>query len=169
MRMERLPTGANFKRAKTLWEIGLHIAGNPETPYYGPRDIRISVGSGSGEAYKPLFSMATGSPALAHAVMKGELDFAFVNPSGFLTQAYRGTGLFPEALPVRVVLSYPSWDRFVVAFHPRAGVKSLAEVRDKKLPLRLSIREDVTHSTRVLTDQLLAAYGFSIAELEAWG
>ena len=31
--MESLPRGANFVRAKTLWEIGLHIAGNPRTPY----------------------------------------------------------------------------------------------------------------------------------------
>ena len=43
--MEPLPKGANFIRAKFLWEIGLHIAGNPATPYYGNRDICISVGS----------------------------------------------------------------------------------------------------------------------------
>jgi hypothetical protein len=30
--MEPLPKGANFVRAKFLWEIGLHIAGNPATP-----------------------------------------------------------------------------------------------------------------------------------------
>jgi hypothetical protein len=29
--MEPLPKGANFVRAKTLWEIGLHLAGNPTT------------------------------------------------------------------------------------------------------------------------------------------
>src|SRR5438270_91577 len=133
--MEPLPRGANFQRAKTLWELGLHIAGDVNTPYYGPRDIRITVGSGSGDRYKPWFSMATGSPALAHAVVSGELDFAFVNPSGFLTQAYRGTGLFAgKPLPVRAVLNYPSWDRFVIAFHPRAGVKSLAEVKENRHP-----------------------------------
>ena len=37
--MELLPKGANFIRAKTLWEIGLHIAGNPATPYGGNRDM----------------------------------------------------------------------------------------------------------------------------------
>ena len=47
--MEPLPRGANFQRAKLLWEIGLHIAGDPNTPYYGPRDMCITVGSGSGE------------------------------------------------------------------------------------------------------------------------
>ena len=29
--MATLPTGANFKRSQILWELGLHIAGNPET------------------------------------------------------------------------------------------------------------------------------------------
>ena len=37
--MEQLPKGANFVRGKMLWEIGLHIAGNPATPYGGNRDI----------------------------------------------------------------------------------------------------------------------------------
>ena len=48
--MSKLPFGANFKRTKILWELGLHIAGNPETKYGGDRDMRASVGSGGGEA-----------------------------------------------------------------------------------------------------------------------
>ena len=51
-----------------LWEIGLHIAGNPNTPYDGPRDMCIAVGSGSHENFKPWLRMSTGSPILAHAV-----------------------------------------------------------------------------------------------------
>ena len=53
-----LPKGANFIRAKFLWEIGLHIAGDPKEPYTGNRDICISVGSGSGAAYKPWLRMS---------------------------------------------------------------------------------------------------------------
>ncbi len=167
--MEPLPRGANFQRCKMLWEIGLQIAGNPATPYYGNRDLCIAVGSGSGENFRPWLRMATGSPHLAHAVCHGELDMAMVNPSGFLTQAFRGTGLFPEPLPVRVLAIYPSWDRFVYVIHPRTGLNSLAEIKTKQYPLRLSIREDLHHSTRVLVDQTLAAYGFTLAELESWG
>jgi len=167
--MEPLPRGANFKRSKTLWEIGLQIAGNPDTPYTGDRDMCIVIGSGSGESFKPGLRMATGSPILAHDVVAGDIEMAFVNPSGALTQAYRGTGLFTEPLPVRVVMSYPSWDRFVVLFHERTGLRSLAEVREKRYPLRMSMREDPTHSTRVLTDQLLPLYGFTLADLESWG
>ena len=94
--MEPLPRGANFQRTKLLWEIGLHIAGDPNTPYYGPRDMCISVGSGSAESFKPKLRMSTGSPILAHAVCRGDLEASMVNPSGFLTQAYRGTGLSPS-------------------------------------------------------------------------
>jgi TRAP-type uncharacterized transport system substrate-binding protein len=167
--MEPLPKGANFIRAKFLWEIGLHIAGDPAEPYYGNRDICITVGSGSGERYKPWLRMSSGSPILAHAVARGELEAAIVNPSALLTQAVRGRGLFKAPLPLCIVANYPSWDRFIFAVHPRLGIKSLAEVKAKRIPLRLSTREDPTHSTRILIEQALALYGFSIAELERWG
>ncbi len=167
--MEPLPRGANFVRAKFLWEIGLHIAGNPLTPYYGNRDVCITVGSGSGESYRPWLRMSSGSPILAHAVAHGELEMAIVNPSGLLTQAYRGTGLFAKPLPLRIIANYPSWDRFVLLFHPRVGVRSLAEVKAKRMPLCISTREDKTHSTRVFIDQMLGLYGFSLADVEAWG
>src|SRR5215469_7389113 len=92
--IEPLPSGANFRRAKTIWELALDIAGNPAEPYYGNRDVCITVGSGSSDTFRPWLSFSTGSPILARAVARGEVDFAFVNPSGALTQAYRGTGLF---------------------------------------------------------------------------
>jgi len=152
-----------------LWEIGLHIAGDPTTPYDGNRDMCISVGSGSANNFRPWLRMSTGSPIIAHAVAKGDLEMSIVNPSGFLTQAYRGTGLFKEPLPLRVVACYPSWDRFVYLIHPRTGLTSLSQIKEQKYPLRLSIREDATHSTRVLVDQTLEVYGFTLADLESWG
>ena len=147
--MEPLPSGANFKRCKMLWEIGIEIAGDPAEPYYGNRDMEIRVGKGSGESFRPSLRMATGAPHLAFAVARGELDVAVINPSGLLTQAYRGTGIFPEPLPVRVLASYPSWDRFQILARPRLGIQSLAQVKEKRLPLRLSIREDKNHPTLV--------------------
>src|ERR1044071_3435909 len=167
--MEPLPRGANFQRALMLWEIGLHIAGNPNTPYYGPRDMCIAVGSGSNETFKPWLRMSTGSPILAHAVCRKELEAAMINPSGLLTQAYRGTGIFAEKLPVRIIAVYPSLDHFVYLIHPRTRLKSLADLKEKKYPLRLSIREDATHSTRVLVDQTLAVYGMTLKDIESWG
>ena len=167
--MESLPKGANFVRAKTLWEIGLHIAGNPATPYGGNRDMIICVGSGSGERFRPWLRLASGSAILAEGVVKGDVEAAFVNPSALLTQAYRGVGLFKTPLPVRIIASYPSWDRFVFAVHPRAGIRSLADIKDKKYPLRISVREDPTHSTLVLIEQAFALHGFTLQDIESWG
>jgi TRAP-type uncharacterized transport system substrate-binding protein len=168
--METLPKGANFVRAKTLWEIGLHIAGNPETPYGGNRDMVITIGSGSGPQFRPWLRLATGSAILAEEVAKGGgVDLAFVNPSALLTQAYRGVGLFKKPLPVRVIASYPSWDRFVFAVHPRTGIRSLADIKAKRYPLRASVREDPTHSTHVLIEQAFALHGFALSDIESWG
>ncbi|MEA2639695.1 MAG: hypothetical protein QOF51_1089 [Chloroflexota bacterium] len=167
--MEPLPRGANFMRGKTLWEIALQIAGNPETPYGGNRDLCVVVGSGSGESFTPWLRMATGAAILAHAVARGDVEMAFVNPSGLLTQAYRGVGLFAEPLPVRVVASYPSWDRFVCALRPNLGFATLGATLAARQPLRLSMREDPTHSTRVLVNQIFAAHGVTIDEVLGWG
>lgn len=167
--MERLPRGAQFVRSKMLWEIALGIAGDPSIPYTGNRDIAIIIGNGSGEDFKPWLRLSPGSPALAHAVARGDLDAAFVNPAALLTQAYLGRGLFVEPLPVRVLASYPSWDRFVIAVNPDSGIASLAQVAQDRRPLRVSIREDATHSTRVLVDQLLPLFGFSLNDVLLWG
>src|SRR5271154_4028007 len=169
--MEPLPKGANFVRAKTLWEIGLHIAGNPATPYGGNRDMIMVIGSGSGEQFRPWLRLGTGSAILAEEVAKGggHVDLAFVNPSALLTQAYRGVGLFKTPLPVRIVASYPSWDRFVFMIHPRTGIRSLADIKAKQVPLRISVREDPTHSTLVLIDQAFALHGFTLKDVESWG
>jgi TRAP-type uncharacterized transport system substrate-binding protein len=167
--MEKLPRGANFLRAKCLWELGLNFAGNPATPYGGNRDISIVIGNGSGEEFRPHLRMATGSPILAHAVAKGAIEMAFVNPSALLTQAYRGIGLFKAPLPLRVVGVWPTWDWFVFAVRKRLGFRSLADIKRARYPLQVSVKEDPTHSTRVLTEQVLGLYGFSLADIESWG
>ena len=155
-------------RVLTLWELAFDIMSDRDLPG-GNRDIAIAVGNGTGESFKPWLRLATGTPLLAHDVVGGGVEMAFLNPSGCLTQAYRGTGLFSKPLPVRVVATYPSWDRFVLAVHERTGITSIAQLKERKYPLRVSVRENVTHSTRVLVDQMFALHGFSLADLESWG
>jgi TRAP-type uncharacterized transport system substrate-binding protein len=167
--MEALPKGANFVRSKMLWEIGLHIAGNPLTPYGGNRDMCITVGSGGSDKFTPWLRLGTGSAIMAEDVVRGNLEMAFVNPSAMLTQAYRGVGIFKEKLPVRVVAVYPSWDRFVITINPKFGISSLKDIKEKRPKLRISVREDPTHSTHVLIDQLLSPHGFSLKDVESWG
>lgn len=131
--------------------------------------MRISIGNGSGEQWRPWLSMATGSPVLITDVIGGGIQMSMVNPSAFLTQAYRGVGFCKAPLPVRIVAMYPSYDRFVFLLHPKTGLKSLKDVKDRKYPLHVSVKEDMTHSTRVFIDQALAYYGFSLTDIVSWG
>ena len=167
--MDSIPRGANFARIKMLWEIGVHVAADASARATNNRDMCIMVGSGSGDKFAPSLRMATGSPLLAYDVARGELDLSIMNPSALLTQAYRGSGLFSEALSVRAIANYPSWDRFVLAVHPRTGLRSLAEFKDRRFPLRLSTRQDPAHATRILTDQLFAQYSLTLADIESRG
>ena len=117
--MEPLPRGAQFTRSKMLWEIALGVAGDPAIPYYGNRDISVVIGNGSAESFRPWLRMSVGSPILAHAVARGDLELAFVKSLGHAYPGVsRGTGPFQAPLPLRVVASYPSWDRFVRCHAP---------------------------------------------------
>src|SRR5437016_9263266 len=53
--------------------------------------------------------------------------------------------------------------------HPRTGIRSLADIKEKRYPLRVSVREDPTHSTLVLIDQAFALHDFTLKDIEAWG
>jgi TRAP-type uncharacterized transport system substrate-binding protein len=77
--------------------------------------------------------------------------------------------LFKEPLDLRVLAVYPSWDRFVCAVHPRTGLKTLADIADKRYPLKVSVRLDPTHATRLLLDDATAACGFKLLDVESWG
>jgi TRAP-type uncharacterized transport system substrate-binding protein len=150
-------------RAKVLAEIAVGIIAQGRL---GPsaRDVMVSIGQQSGET---ALRMATGNAGLIHEVACGAMDIGFINPSGLLTQAFLGKGIFREALPVRVVACYPSWDRAVLV--TRTGITSFAQLLDMRQPIRISIRRDASHATVLLFEQILACYGLSLAALQARG
>lgn len=161
--------GASAARANALCQIALGLSQERtglERPY---RDMRVSVGIVEGGAYHSALSFATGTPDIAFAVARGEIDVAALNPASFLTLAYRGTGPFPQPLPLRAIATMPSWDRMVFAVSERTGLTSLGMIRERQYPLRLSIRLSPAHATRFLIDQVLDACGFSLGDIESWG
>src|SRR5207244_8840696 len=100
---------------------------------------------------------------------RGELDLAAINPAAYLSMAHRGTGPFSTPLPVRAIAVMPSWDRMAFAVAARCGIGSLAEIRDRRYPLRISMRGSTAHATRFVIDEVLAALDFSLQDLESWG
>jgi len=103
------------------------------------------------------------------AVAARDVDLAIVNPSATLTLAYRGTGPFETALPLRTIAVIPSRDEYLFAVSPRTGIASFAEIATKRPTLRVGVRGARDHSLHFMLDDVMRANGFSRADVEAWG
>jgi hypothetical protein len=119
--------------------------------------------------YRAPVTFGIEGPDIVLAVGRGELDLGTLNPSAFLTMAYRGTGPFPEPLPVRAIAVMPSFDLFGFALSGQTGLTSLAQVREQRFPLRVSIRDDASRSPIFTVEEVLRAEGFTLVDIEAWG
>ncbi len=103
-------------------------------------------------------------------VGKGRVDVAFINPSAIVTMAYRGKGFYKEKLPLRALASFPSWDKMAFAVAKDLKLKSLFELGERKIPLRISTRSSgVDNTTSYTVEKILALYGTSFAKIKKWG
>ncbi|MBM2811894.1 MAG: hypothetical protein HW416_2653 [Chloroflexi bacterium] len=129
---------------------------------------KVQIGAPSGKG--PTFT-ASGSSSIEALWQVGrhEIDMAVANPSAVLTMAYRGAGPFKEPMDVRVVATIPSIDWLGIAVAESTGLNSLAEVKERKFPLKLSLYERPGESQDIYTDALFAAYGFSLDDIVSWG
>jgi TRAP transporter TAXI family solute receptor len=108
------------------------------------------------------------------AVAEGKISLAWINPSVAATLAFKGKGPFSKPLPIRTLAVFPSYD--VVGFAVRAatGVTSLPEIKQKKVPLRLSTgqttKRALSHSPTMFTvTAVMKAAGFTLADIKRWG
>ena len=103
-------------------------------------------------------------------VAKRRVDVAFINPSAIVTMAYRGKGFYKERLPLRALAAFPSWDKMAFAVAKELKLKSLFEIRERKLPLRVSTRSSgIDKTTHYSVTQILSLYGLSFAKIKQWG
>src|SRR5438552_11272791 len=97
-------------RPNAIAQIALQLWQMPQ-PKQGPyADVRISLGRVEAGTYQAPITFGIEGPDIMLAVGRGELDLGEVNPSAFLTMAYKGTGPFSEPLPVRALAIMPSYD-----------------------------------------------------------
>jgi TRAP-type uncharacterized transport system substrate-binding protein len=109
------------------------------------------------------------SASVVHEVARREVDFAAINPSTALTMAFLGKGPFAQPMPVRTVTVIPSRDWFGFAVTEASGITSLADVKARQYPLRVSLRGQMDHTVHVYTDAVFNAYGFSRDDILRWG
>src|SRR5439155_13048792 len=161
-----VPINAPDIRTFAIAQMGVAMAVDRTDPTRPLREFRMSLGAPGDGVFQPKLTLAADMPKVAEAVMAGAIDLGVFNPSGCLTMAYRGLGPYPEPLPVRAIGVMPSLDWQVFAVSNRFGIKSVAEIGQKQLPLRISVRTDPRNPTRFVVDEVLAAYGFSTKDIE---
>lgn len=156
--------GAKRRAARAL-EIAKALAlGNDRRFWQAKLEI-----AGIGENGGPLALFASDNPEGLYDVAEHRASMALVNPAVMLTLAYRGTGPFKQPLPLRAIAVMPSYDLFAFVVTPDTGLTSLEDAREKRFPLRISMRGQRNHSIYPVLDTVLAAAGMSMAEIESWG
>jgi TRAP-type uncharacterized transport system substrate-binding protein len=97
------------------------------------------------------------------------MQLAISNPAMFLALAVRGAGPYKEPIPLRAITIIPSPDQLAFAVSENAGVKSLHEIRERRMPLRVSVRGQRDHALHPITDEVLKAVGFTLDDIVSWG
>jgi TRAP-type uncharacterized transport system substrate-binding protein len=161
----RLRTHTTTVRSKLMLEVASELAAIEAWPY---KQVSIDL-RGQGAADWATTFFASDTPDSIDAVVRGEADVAIVNPMEPLTLAYRGTGPYAEPQPVRVITTIPSYDQFAFAVPASSGLETLADVREQRHPLHLSLRGQRDHSVHFMLDWVLQEVGFSLDDLRAWG
>jgi TRAP-type uncharacterized transport system substrate-binding protein len=105
---------------------------------------------------------------------EGKVSVAWINPSASVTLAYRGTGPLGKPIPLRTIAVFPSWDVMGFAVHESVGVTSLEQIKDKRVPLRLSTGPTSAHDliespVTFMVYSALKAAGFTFADIRKWG
>ncbi len=106
------------------------------------------------------------------AVGRGEVDVAVSTPAGFARMALDGRGLFAdEPLPtLRAIGSIPHRDAMLVAIPAHLGIKTFAELRDRRPALRLTMSpNDGVSFMGVGAESVLRLSGVSPADIVEWG
>jgi NMT1-like family len=107
-------------------------------------------------------------------VAQKEMSLLWINPNAPLALAYKGRPPFGEPLPLRAIAVFPSWDAVVFAVHESTGVTSIEQIRERAYPLRVSTRDTIAppfdeDATMFAVNTVLAAAGFSLDDIRAWG
>lgn len=153
--------GRDTIRSRLVLEVASEMVDQPEWRY---RQARVNLREQGGDGW-PIALFGSDSPAAIAQVASGELQVAMINPAGPLALALRGKGPFREPIALRAIAVVPSPDQLAFAVTKQTGVQSL---RERRLPLRVSIRGQMDHSLHLVVKEVLSAAGFSLEDITSW-
>ncbi len=152
-------------RSRLILEIASELVGTPGWEY---PQVWVTVRKETSES--PGVSLqAYDGPSAIDQIARGELQMAIINPSTILNLAVLGTGPFKEPIPLRAITVIPDYDQMGFAVAESTGIQSLEEIRERRFPLRVSLRGRKDHALHIMTDEVLGAVGFSLDDIVAWG
>ena len=152
-------------RSRLVLEVASEMIEQEDWPN---RQARVSLRP-QGAAEWAVNMIASDGPAALELVARGEMQLAISNPAMYLALAVRGTGPYKKPIPLRAITIIPSPDQLAFAVTEKTGVKSLHEIRERRMPLRVSVRGQRDHALHPITDEVLKAVGFTLDDIVSWG
>ena len=165
LKLTRMRTHPHTTRSRLMLEVASELVNCGDWPYLQARINLREQGSNEW----PLTLFASDSPAAIHEVASGKVQFAMINPGMILKLAALGSAPFKEPIPLRIIAILPALDQMVFAVKQATGLKSIIDIRDRKFPLKLSLRGQPDHSLQVIISHVCAAAGFSLDDIVNWG
>ena len=119
-------------------------------------------------------SIAVGGFQELKAVAQKKLSLLWINPSIAVMMACKGKGPFAKPLPLRTIAVFPSHDVVGFAVHQSTGITSLGQIKQERIPLRLSTGRTIKSpflqdTTMFSVGEVIKAAKFSLADIRKWG
>ncbi|HET8562875.1 MAG TPA: TAXI family TRAP transporter solute-binding subunit [Candidatus Binatia bacterium] len=158
-------THPHTTRSRLMLEVASELVGKKDWPYL---QARISLREQGSEEW-PVNLFASDSPATIDEVASGKVQIALINPSMIVRLAAVGSPPFKEPLPLRSIAVLPASDQMVFAVSQETGLNFITDIRERRFPLKVSLRRQQDHSLHLIINQVLDAAGFSLDDIISWG
>jgi TRAP transporter TAXI family solute receptor len=96
-------------------------------------------------------------------------DIVLVNSQGLANMAVRGRGLFNRPIPLRGIANLGSGEWATFAIDAKWGIRSFADLKEKKPPLKIVTGDRDDSATGFLVMELLKRHGIDPEEFRSWG
>jgi TRAP-type uncharacterized transport system substrate-binding protein len=83
--------------------------------------------------------------------------------------ALRGRGPYKQPIPLRSIMVIPQFDQLGFAVSGKTGLRTLADLKRTRYPLKVSLRGQPDHSVHLICNHVLNAYGMSLDDIVSWG
>jgi TRAP-type uncharacterized transport system substrate-binding protein len=165
LKPRRMRTHPHTTRSRLMLEVASELVNRRDWPYL---QAKVSLREQGSDQW-PVTLFGSDSPATIWEVASSKVQFAIINPSMILKMAALGSPPFTEPLPLRSIAVLPSSDQMVFAVSEETGLKSFTDIRERRFPLKVSLRGQADHSLHIIITQVLSAAGFSIDDIVSWG